>query len=68
MHHIFKTTKVIAQPLGKYILLLVPSEPWTDISLDLALCLPKTRKWNDSILVVVDRFSKMEFKEAWSGT
>ena len=37
----------------------MPSFPWEDVSLDFILGLPKTQKRHDSILVVVDKFSKI---------
>jgi hypothetical protein len=47
------------QPHGLYILLLVPKEPWLDISMDFIVGLPRSRRGRDSIFVVVDKFSKM---------
>ena len=51
--------KVTTSNAGLYLTLPMPNKPWECISTDFVLGLSPTQWKNDSIMVVVDRFSKM---------
>jgi hypothetical protein len=48
-----------AKPVGKLNPLPVPTQPWESVSMDFITELPETSKGHNTMLVVVDRFSKM---------
>ncbi|KAL4387162.1 hypothetical protein GQ457_09G017980 [Hibiscus cannabinus] len=54
-----KKAKSKVSPQGMYLPLPIPDFPWTDISMDFVLGLPRTKTSRDSIFLVVDSFSKM---------
>jgi hypothetical protein len=57
--NVCQKSKGVLTNASMYTPLLVPEAPWLNVSMDFVLGLPHNQRACDSILVVVDRFSKM---------
>ena len=63
-----RQAKSKVKPHDLYTPLPLPRQPWTNISMDFVLGLPRSQHGKDNIFVVIDRFSKMDHFIACSKT
>ena len=54
-----RQAKSKVHPRGLYTLLPIRKELWIDLSMNFIFGLPRSRRSNDSIYVIIDKFSKM---------
>ena len=54
-----RQAKSTSHPHGLYTLLPISHSPWTDLSIDFVLGLPKSQQGKDFVFVIIDHISKM---------